>query len=310
MPRGGNGSSRPVPSASGDSFHFGQVSLPSPEGLIALDHLCWLGSGREVAQRMNCNPSTVSRKAEACAVSLGLLLRKRAGIWALFGDGDLLQGERFLHQRYRLAGYGPLRLEVSADLAELLASPPSRSWVSGGQRHFDCRRPLELLEQRVTDAWLCSFCEELPGDSDHGWLVLHLASLPLQLLAHKDHPLVAKPGSNGVDGDALRSCPCLALPDHCQSHRQALLRRLGLANQLLSLERHDPAKWDEPLGDRRTIRAGTPFDLRHYSDWRPLPLPLEHEVRLGLVIRKDLVDEEPVQELHRDLQDWCRVEIS
>ena len=310
MPRGGNGSSPPGPPGSGHSSHSGQVPLPSPEGLIALDHLCWLGSGREVAQRLNCNPSTVSRKAEACAVSLGLLLRKRAGIWTLFGDGDLLQGERTLHQRYRLAGYGPLRLEVSADVADLLANPPSRSWVCGGQRHFDCRRPLELLEQRVTDAWLCSFCEELPCHSDHGWLVLDLARLPLQLPAHKDHPLLAKPGSNGVDGEALRSCPCLALPDHCHSHRQALLRRLGLANQLLSLERHDPAKWDEPLADRRTIRAGTPFDLRQYGDWRPLPLPLEHEVRLGLVIRKDLVDVEPVQELHRALQDWCRTAIS
>ncbi len=259
---------------------------------------------------MNCNPSTVSRKAEACAISLGLLLRKRAGIWTLFGDGELLQGERSLHQRYRLAGYGPLRLEISADLAELLANPPSRSWVSGGQCHFNGRRPLELLEQRVTDAWICSFCEELPCEPDGCWIVLDIASLPLHLLAHKDHPLLTNGGADGMDGEALRSCPCLALPDHCQSRRQALLRRLGLANQLLSLERHDPGKWDDPLNDRRTIRAGTSFDLRQRDDWRPLPLTLEHEIRLGLVIRKDLIEREPVQELHRALQSWYEAQIN
>jgi hypothetical protein len=258
---------------------------------------------------MNCNPSTVSRKAEACAVSLGLLLRKRSGLWTLYGDGDLLEAERFLHQRYRLAGYGPLRLELSADLAELLAEPPSPAWISGGQRHFNSRRPLELLEQRVTDAWICSFCEELPKESEACWLVVEFASLPLHLLAHKNHPLLNSARPDGIDAAALCSCPCLALPDHCQSRRQSLLRRLGLANQRLTLERHDPAKWDEPLDDHHTIRVGTPFDLLQRRDWRAFSLPLDHQIRLGLVVRRDLLDQEPVQELQRALQTWFRAVI-
>jgi hypothetical protein len=279
--------------------------LPSPEALIALDHLCWLGSGRDVAERMGCNPSTISRKAEACAVSLGLVLRKRGGFWNLHGDGDLLQAERDLHQRYRLAGYGPLRLELSADLAIPLASPPHPSWCSGGQRHFTFRRPLELLVQRVIDGWLCSFCEELPSEEGSSWQVLELARVPLLLLADGHHPLLACNGGDPADAEALRRCPCLTLPDHCQPRRQALLRSLGLANQMLALERHDPLKWDAPLGDGRTIRPGLVFELRHHPAWRSLSLSLAHQAHVGLVVRRDVAAHQATQELHAALLDWC-----
>jgi hypothetical protein len=258
---------------------------------------------------MQCNPSTVSRKAESCAVSLGLLLRKRSGLWSLYGDTDLLLAERSLHQRYRLAGYGPLRLDLCADVGDRLAHPPHPAWSSGGQRHFVCRRPLQLLEQRVIDGWFCCFCEELPSEEDGSWLVLDLATVPLLLLAHREHPLAHGSSGNGLDPAALRDCPCLALPDHCLPRRQALMRRLGLAHQILPLERHDAGKWDEPLEDHRTIRPGTPLELRQRPDWRPVPLPLDHEVRLGLVVQRDLNGHAPVQELHRALQAWLDDEI-
>jgi hypothetical protein len=282
----------------------GANALPSPDGLIALDLLCWLGSGREVAERMDCNPSTVSRKAEGCAVSLGLLLRKRAGLWMLYGDGALLEAERQLHQRYRLAGYGPLRLDVSADLSRLLLDPPHGVWQRGGQGHFSFRRPLELLEQRVIDAWLCSFCEELPQAADAGWQVMDLLELPLLLLAHADHELVASGAGAAEDPHSLRSFPCLALPDHCQPRRQALLQRLGLGNLLLAVDRHDDGKWDGALDDARTIRPGTPFDLIERDGWKALPVPLRHTARLGLVVQKDLLDEPPLQELYAALAHW------
>lgn len=293
--------SAPRVSAAGGN---GANALPTPDGLIALDHLCWLGSGREVADRLDCNPSTVSRKAEGCAVSLGLLLRKRAGLWILYGDGALLEAERHLHQRYRLAGYGPLRLDVSADLARLLGDPPHDGWQSGGQGHFSFRRPLELLEQRVIDAWLCSFCEELPVLEEAGWQVIELLEIPLLLLAAADHELVASGAATADDPLLLRSFPCLALPHHCQPRRQALLQRLGLGNLLLALERHDDGKWDGALDDGRTIRPGTPFDLIERNGWKALPVPLRHPARLGLVVQKDLVDEPAVQELHAALAQW------
>ena len=282
----------------------GANNLPTPDGLIALDHLCWMGSGRRVADRMECNPSTVSRKAEACAVSLGLLLRKRAGLWMLYGDGELLEAERQLHQRYRLAGYGPLRLDVSADLARLLNDPPHDGWLSGGQGHFSFHRPFELLEQRVIDAWLCSFCEELPALEDAGWRVLELLDLPLLLLAHANHELLAAGGDGADDPAVLRSFPILALPDHCHPRRQALLQRLGLGGLPLGIERHDEGRWDAALDDRRTIRPGTPFELIRRDCWKALPLRLQHTVRLGLVVRNDLACEPPVQDLHAALANW------
>lgn len=298
-------------SGKGAAAGTGANALPTPDGLIALDHLCWLGSGRQVAERMQCNPSTVSRKAEACAVSLGLLLRKRAGLWMLYGDGELLEAERQLHQRYRLAGYGPLRLDVCADLALLLGDPPHDGWRCGGQGHFSFRRPLELLEQRVIDAWLCSFCEELPALEQAGWQVMELLDLPLLLLAHAEHELLAGGGAGAVEPAALRSFPCLALPDHCQPRRQAVLQRLGLGNLLLGIERHDEGKWDGALADRRTIRPGTPFELIQRDGWKALPVPLQHSARLGLVVRNDLADESPLRDLHRVLADWLgRLDIA
>lgn len=279
-------------------------SLPSPDSLIALDHLCWLGSGRQVAARLGCNPSTISRKAESCAVSLGLLLRKRSGIWRLYGNGDLLQAERDLHQRYRLAGYGPLRLEICAELADRLSDPPHPAWCSGGQGHLTSRRPLELLEQRVIDAWLCSFCEELPSEENPFWRVLELTSLPLLLLGDARHPLGTPPSSEAADPVPLGDFPCLALPEDGQPRRQALLRRLGLVHHSQPLERYDAAKWDEPLHDGCTLRPGIAFDLHRHPGWRALPLPLAHEARIGLVLRRDLVDQPPTQGLHQALQEW------
>ncbi|MEB3256654.1 MAG: hypothetical protein VKJ05_09735 [Synechococcaceae cyanobacterium] len=278
--------------------------MPSPEAVIALDHLCWLGSGRNVADRLGCNPSTISRKAEACVASLGMVLRKRGGFWSLYGDGDLLQAERDLHQRYRFAGYGPLRLDLSADLATALAIPPHPAWCAGGQRHFTYRRPLELLEQRVIDGWLCSFCEELPSEEQSFWQVLELVQVPLLLLADGHHPLLGSDGGDPASLEALRQCPCLALPEHCQPRRQAVLRRLGLANQLLALERYDPLKWDAPLEDGRTIRPGLVFELHQNPSWCSLPLSLAHQVCVGLVVRRDLAEHQATLELHAALIDW------
>ena len=288
------------PSATGPQ----QASLPSPDSLIALDHLCWLGSGRQVAARLGCNPSTISRKAESCAVSLGLLLRKRAGIWTLYGDADLLQAERDLPQRYRFAGYGPLRLEVCAELAGPLSVVPHPAWISGGQQHLTSRRPLELLEQRVIDAWLCSFCEELPTDEPPFWEVLDLATLPLLLLADASHPLVETLDGDRLDGDALHQSDCLTPPEHGQPRRQALLRRLGLALHPQLLERNDSGKWDELLNDGRTLRPGIAFDLHQHPGWRALPMALPHEARIGLVLRRDLVDRPSSQALCSALQEW------
>ncbi|MFO0040250.1 MAG: hypothetical protein ACK522_15090 [Synechococcaceae cyanobacterium] len=283
---------------------------PNPDSLIALDLLCWLGSGKEASARLGWNPSTVSRKAESCAVSLGLLLRKRAGLWSLYGNGELLQAERDLHQRYRLAGYGPLRLEVCAELAEPLAAPPHPAWSSGGQRHLNGRRPLELLEQRVIDAWLCSFCEELPGEDGSCWQVLDLATLPLLLLADAGHPLLDLPSQEAPHPAALRAFPCLSLPEHAQPRRQAFLRHLGVADQPQPLERYDAGKWDEPLQDGLTLRPGIAFDLHRHPGWRALPFPLPHQVSIGLVLHRDLVDQAPIRELHQALQHWIASALS
>ena len=286
------------------------LSLPSPDSLIALDHLCWLGSGRQVADRLGCNPSTISRKAESCAASLGLRLRKRSGLWRLYGSGDLLQAERDLHQRYRLAGYGPLRLEVCAELADPLSVLPHPAWCSGGQGHLTSRRPLELLEQRVIDAWLCSFCEELPSEENGFWLVRELASLPLLLVADARHPLSISPAAEGADPAALGDFPCLAPPEDGQPRRQALLRRLGLIQHAQPLERYDAGKWDKPLNDGCTLRPGIAFDLHRHPSWRALPLALAHEARIGLVFHRDLVDQLPTQGLHQALQEWITAALS
>ncbi len=282
----------------------GASALPTPECLIALDLLCWLGSGREVADRLQCNPSTVSRKSEACALSLGLFLRKRHALWNLYGQTELLQAERELHQRYRLAGYLPLRLDVSADAAGLLGVESGlRPWETGGQGHLSVGRPLELLQQRVTDAWLCSFCDELPANLDADWCVFDLCRLPLLLLAHVAHPLVARgngitrgngkqrlpePAGELLPPGSLTDFPSVSLPVHCQPKRFAALQRHGLGGTTVALQRHDPLKWDGLLDDALSLRPGTELDLLQHPDWRALPFGLDHQARIGLVFHRDL----------------------
>ena len=160
----------------------------------------------------------------------------------------------------------------------------------------------------MIDGWLCSFCEELPSEERSFWQVLELVRLPLLLLADGHHPLLASDG--GDPTDALRQCPCLSLPDHCQPRRQSALRRLGLASQLLALERHDPLKWDSPLADGRTIRPGLVVELYQHPSWRSLPVPITHEACVGLVVRRDLADHQATRELHAALTAWFDQSLS
>lgn len=87
------------------------------------------------------------------------------------------------------------------------------------------QRPLQLLEERVMDAWVGSYQPDLPGPDDPDWWVLDLLREPVQLLAAPNHPLAQVRGLSGSDFEPF---PSLALPPGWFPRTEAALREQGL----------------------------------------------------------------------------------
>lgn len=124
------------------------------EDLSALDLLQWWRGGRRVGVHLGCSQSTVSRRVAHCARVFSLRLVRRQGEWQLRRPNRLLEMERRVHQRYRLLGGAALRLEASGWFASMLALPAPPGWITGGFDDRGPERPLQLLGERVIDAWL------------------------------------------------------------------------------------------------------------------------------------------------------------
>ncbi len=130
-------------------------AVVSLEQLSALDLMLWLTGSQRAAQLERTNQSTIVRRAQAVKDLFEVAIRRDPCGWSLSGDTQLLLLERLLHQRARLLGRRPLRLQIPywtqrGRLRRLpqgwISNPPTASSV--------CENPLELLRARVIDAAL------------------------------------------------------------------------------------------------------------------------------------------------------------
>jgi hypothetical protein len=243
------------------------------EELDALDLLIWLGSGSAVAQRLGCDQSTISRRSRQCQQVLR--------------DNAMLQLQREVHQLYRLRQGRQLRLDASLLAAPLLGGAQPEGWIAGHLNRLGWRRPLQLLQDRILDAWITAMGQELGQLEGLDVCRIPLARTPLLLASQPDHPLLRQSRLQLSDVGHL---PRLAPRQGRYPRTERLLGAKGLENG----------------GQHRSgslmLHYGTAFSLAHQPSLRPLPLDLGVSTELTLVVRRDLVEQPSVGALVHELR--------
>jgi DNA-binding transcriptional LysR family regulator len=281
----------------------GSLVLPL-EHLAVLDLYLWLGHEGAVSDVLEVHQSTVSRQVRSALKLFKLQLSRADGYVQLGGDASLLMAERAVHQQARLRGRAPLRIDATyASGPWFLASPP-HGWVVGRFDLPGVQRPLQLLEDRVMDAWVGSYQPDLPGPDDPDWWVLDLLREPVQLLAAPDHPLAQVRGLSPADFEPF---PSLALPPGWFPRTEAVLREQGLWSDPVRIKRYDPSCWEGRCADGVTLTYGQSLT----EALQPTTVRLDWDLGLitgeALVVRRDLVDQPAVQQLVEHLLQQARL---
>lgn len=268
--------------------------MVTPEQLASLDLLLWLRTGQDAALRLRCSQSTVSRQAAACCEMFGLELRRCGGSWQLHGNTVLLAMERHVHQLLRLRSQMPLRLECTAWDQQALALPLPDGWIAG---NFDelRNRPLQLLRDRVIDAWISSFMlADLPDADDPELAVLPLTRLPVWLLADRRHPLAGIPHLSLGD---LQRFPSLRFPRDEAPCFHDVISQQGIGCDALKTHRYCINDWEGRSADGVTISQGNPIGLGCTVELVRLDWEFGAEIAQSLVVRRDLLEHEAIQRL-------------
>ena len=195
------------------------------ECLDALDHLIWLRTGARAAEALGCNQSTISRYATRCQQVFAVKLKRHAAEWVVTGDLELLAAERRLHQLYRWEMDLPLRFEAQHWMRDLYATWQPADWRKGNLNYLEYQRPVDLLRDRIIDAWLCG-APDLPDDPD--LTCVPLFEIPMLLAAHQDHPLLRQ--QSPLTLADVAAYPLLPLPQGAFPVFEARLRELGLGS--------------------------------------------------------------------------------
>jgi DNA-binding transcriptional LysR family regulator len=270
----------------------------APEVLQGFDLLLWLGNGRVAAAHNGCSQPTISRQAREVADLLQLSLRKRNGAWQVYGDTTLLAFERQLHQLHRLLGRAPLRLEIGAVSGRLLGLPAPPGWIAGPPDRLDLPRSLELLRQRVIDAWITPAADDLPELEGADWHCFELYSAPVWLVAAPDHPLV---GCSRLPSEDLLAFPSAGLEGGWYPRSEAHLRTRGLWSEPRRVTSYEPHQWDGRTADGRTLAYASPPMLTLNPGLRRLDHDLKLRHRAALVVSEDHAEAEPIQRLKQEL---------
>jgi DNA-binding transcriptional LysR family regulator len=257
------------------------------EELASLDFVLWHRTGQLAARAMGCNQSTVSRRLARCLAVFGLPMTRRYGEWEVPAS-PLLRLERELHQLCRMLGHHPLRLEACPLAGPQLLHPLPEGWVGGCFDHIGVDRPLQLLQDRVIDAWLCDAPEDRPPDAIGDELVLMpLWRSPVQLHAARGHPLAEE---RALTYDDLRRFPCLDIPDKGFQRSRALLHARGLGDCPSNLQRYDRASWEGRSTDQSTLLCFTPLNRLASPCLVPLDVESPFGNGGGLIFHRELAD--------------------
>ncbi len=275
------------------------LALLTVDQLTSFDLYLWLERETAVADLLRVHQSTVSRHVHTSLNTMQLQLDPSTAHLTLLGDQELLEAERYVHQQARLIGQAPLRIDATyASGPWLLRSPPV-GWIVGRFDLPGISRPLQLLRDRVIDAWVGSYQPDLPGSDDPEWWVLDLLREPVELLAAPDHPLA---GVQRLQPEDLDPFPSLALPPGWFPQTEQILRSQGLWSDPVRIRRYDPACWEGRCADGVTLAYGHSLT----EALQPCTVRLDWDLGIltgeALVVRRDLSEQAAIQQLAELLQ--------
>jgi len=167
-------------------------------------------------------------------------------------------------------------------------------WITG---NFDLPgkdRPLQLLEERVIDAWIGSDQPDLPDPDHPTFLVVDLLRWPVYLLAAPDHPLA---GERNLEPADLARFPSLALPSGWFPRTEAHLRAQNLWSDPVRIQRYDPTSWEGRSEDGVTMLYGSSFTEALQPGTVHLDWNLGYHSGDALVFRRDLASEPAIEQL-------------
>jgi DNA-binding transcriptional LysR family regulator len=274
-----------------------------PDDLDALDLLIWQRTGERAANLLFCHQSTISRRVRHCLQTLQLDLVRLQGEWELQGNGLLVELEREVHQLHRLLGGGPLRIEATYWAAEAFLQPLPAGWMPGVFDHVGMERPLQLLRDRVIDAWIGSYQPDLPDANDPEWVVFDLCRMPVRVMADRAHPLAQERGLAMVD---LHRFPSLALPEGLFPRTEAHLRQQGLWNTPVAFTRYAPEFWEGRTADQLTLGFGNCLNHQLSPELVAIDWDLELVSGEALVVRRDVAHHGPILNCLQALQQRAR----
>jgi len=256
------------------------------EDLALLDALIWFGAGEIASQKMPVTQSTVSRVAAKVANAFGLELVKTQGAWQILGDTQYLDQERLLHQRMRLNGSGPMRVEAQYYSSPVFCTKLRElNYLLGNFDFLDFNRPIELLRQGVLDAWIAGY-PDLPAPDDPDLVCFHLTRLPLRLVVSTNHPLASQ--GETVTLDDVADFPCMSLKDGAFPDSQKILESLGLWNTPARINRYDQRKWLGKTSDQVSVSYASVFSIELFPEPMVfLPVDLGMDVGETLVVRRE-----------------------
>ena len=268
--------------------------MVSLEELASLDLQLWLRSGEEAANRLHCAQSTISRRNIETLRRFNISMKRSDGEWRLFGNKAFLNLERQIHQLHRLTHQSqPLRLEANFWATPVLASPAPAHWMLGVGDHVGMERPLQLVRERIIDAWIGSYQPDLPNN-DSELAIIDLCSTPVYLVANKNHPLA---GKKQLTIEDLEKFPSLSIPGKIFPKTEKILKRHQLWSNPARMQRYKPSAWQGQTEDQVTLCYGTCLALEVMPELTILDYDLELVSGESLVVRRDLLSQPMIKEL-------------
>ena len=268
--------------------------MVSLEELASLDLQLWLRSGEEAANRLHCAQSTISRRNIETLRRFNISMKRSDGEWRLFGNKAFLNLERQIHQLHRLTHQSqPLRLEANFWATPVLASPAPAHWMLGVGDHVGMERPLQLVRERIIDAWIGSYQPDLP-DNDSELAIIDLCNTPVYLVANKNHPLA---GKKQLTIEDLEKFPSLSIPGKIFPKTEKILKRHQLWSNPARMQRYKPSAWQGQTEDQVTLCYGTCLALEVMPELTILDYDLELVSGESLLVRRDLLSQPMIKEL-------------
>ncbi len=266
--------------------------------LAAFDYLQWLRTGERAGQVLSCSQSTISRAMRRCQGIFDVQLIRRAAEWHVEGDDTLLQAERYVHQQHRWSAGRPLRLDAQHWLRHSYVNLPLQGWITGNMNYLEYARPLQLMRERVIDAWLCS-APDHPQDDD--LLSVPLCTMPAWLIARTTHPLLQQ--SETLSVEVARRYPVLPLPEGAFPVFQARIDGLGFHNDFSQLRAiADELGHDHRASEELALAIASPLTLSIYGDgWGVLPLDLGLRVGDVVILHREMAGHQRAASLIRTL---------